>query len=191
MGSKLLWAEKLQKMGKKKSQLLIILLVGVLLIVIAMPVKNTSVKKEGGSQLTRSQGTEDETYERELEERLEAALAEAEGVGKTKVMVTLKSSSEKIIEKDTEDTGQSVDESDKSGGNRRTTENSMKETTVYDSKSQGEQSPYVSKEISPKIAGVIVIAEGGGSAVVRENITEAVQALFDVDTHKIKVMKMN
>ena len=36
---------------------------------------------------------------------------------------------------------------------------------------------------------VIVIAEGGDNPVVIENITEAVQALFGVDTHKIKVMK--
>jgi stage III sporulation protein AG len=41
------------------------------------------------------------------------------------------------------------------------------------------------------VEGVVVIAEGGGNAVVIKNITEAIQALFDVDTHKIKVMKRN
>ena len=33
--------------------------------------------------------------------------------------------------------------------------------------------------------------DGGDNAIVIENITEAVQALFGVDTHKIKVMKHN
>ena len=49
----------------------------------------------------------------------------------------------------------------------------------------------VKKEMTPKIEGVVVIAQGGDDPVVMKNITEAVQALFDVDTHKIKVMKMN
>ncbi|MGN0422485.1 MAG: stage III sporulation protein AG, partial [Lachnospiraceae bacterium] len=37
--------------------------------------------------------------------------------------------------------------------------------------------------------GVVVLAEGGDNAVVKQNITEAVQALFGIDTHKIRVMK--
>ncbi len=191
MDSKTSWAVKLQNMGKGKSQLLIILLAGVLLIVIAMPVKKNTDKGEGSARTVLQTETEDAAYEKELEQRLEAALAQAEGVGKVKVMVTLQSSSEKVIEKDAENTGQNIEESDKSGGTRTTKENSIKEATVYDSKSQGEQTPYVRKEISPKIAGVIVVAQGGDNAVVIENITEAVCALFDVDTHKIKVMKMN
>lgn len=191
LGSKTLWSAKLQNMGKGKSQLLIILLVGVLLIVIAMPVKKTSDKNNDGSQPALQTDTGDAAYEQEIERRLETALSQAEGVGKVKVMMTLQSSSEKVIEKDTENTGQNMDESDKSGGTRTTKENSVKEATVYDSKSQGEQTPYVRKEISPEIAGVIVVAQGGDNAVVIENITDAVCALFDVDTHKIKVMKMN
>ena len=191
LDSKTSWAVKLQNMGKGKSQLLIILLAGVLLIVIAMPVKKNADKDEGSARTVLQTETEDAAYEKELEQRLEAALAQAEGVGKVKVMVTLQSSSEKVIEKDAENTGQNIEESDKSGGTRTTKENSIKEATVYDSKSQGEQTPYVRKEISPKIAGVIVVAQGGDNAVVIENITEAVCALFDVDTHKIKVMKMN
>lgn len=191
LDSKISWTAKVQNMGKRKSQLLIILLVGILLIVIAMPVKKTSEQDNDKALPGLQTDTDDSGYEQELERRLETALAQAEGVGKVKVMVTLQSSSEKVIEKDTEDTGQNIDESDKSGGTRTTSENSVKEATVYDSRSQGEQTPYVRKEISPKIAGVIVVAQGGDNAVVIENITDAVCALFDVDTHKIKVMKMN
>ena len=37
--------------------------------------------------------------------------------------------------------------------------------------------------------GVLVVAEGGGNAVVIRDITEAIQALFGVEAHKIKIMK--
>ena len=53
----------------------------------------------------------------------------------------------------------------------------------------GSSEPYVNTELSPGIEGVAVIAEGGGNPVVRQEITEAVQALFDVEAHKIKIMK--
>ena len=40
------------------------------------------------------------------------------------------------------------------------------------------------------IEGVVVIAEGGDNDDIRKDITEIVQALFDIDAHKIKVVKM-
>ncbi len=66
----------------------------------------------------------------------------------------------------------------------------LSETAVY-ANGNGEETPYVKQELSPRIEGVLVIADGGDNAIVIENITEAVQALFGVDTHKIKVMKHN
>ncbi len=41
------------------------------------------------------------------------------------------------------------------------------------------------------VEGVAVIAEGGGNSVVVRNIIEVVQALFPVESHKIKVIKAN
>ena len=42
-----------------------------------------------------------------------------------------------------------------------------------------------------RVEGVAVVAAGGGNAVVVQNITEVVEALFDVETHKIKVIRGN
>ena len=41
------------------------------------------------------------------------------------------------------------------------------------------------------VEGIAVVAQGGDNAVIVCNITEVVQALFDVDSHKIKVIKGN
>lgn len=172
----------------KKNQLMLMLLVGILLIVIAMPVKKTKTKDvpvEAGTE----NSYEDE-YEEAVERKLEEVLREVEGVGNVKVMVTFQSSSEKIIEKDQAKTVR-LSQKATNREKRETKEAQDSETTVYDSASGGEQTPYVTKEVNPKVEGVVVIAEGGGNAVVIKNITEAIQALFDVDTHKIKVMKRN
>ncbi len=176
----------------KKDQLLIVVLAGILLLVIALPTEKKGVEK-GKTQtgLGLSEGTPEvsqDEYLSNLESRLAAALSQMAGVGDVTVMITLKSSAQKVVEKDLAVTNEAVSESDSQGGARTTQNSTHGETTVYnDGGSSGE--PYVSKELSPQIEGVVVIAEGGGDSVVRQNITEAVQALFGIDTHKIRIMK--
>ena len=45
--------------------------------------------------------------------------------------------------------------------------------------------------MEPEVLGVLVVAKGGDNPVTVREITEAVQALFGIEVHKIKVMKMN
>ena len=194
------WTIKLKELipgGKlKKDQILIIVLLGVLLLVIALPTGSggrdkSSGKSSGSNALSGNADEVQESYAREMEVHLEEVLAQMEGVGDVTVMITLKSSSEKIVEKDVEGESESVTESDSQGGQRTTQNTTHGETTVYEGSSSQDGSPYISKEISPNVEGVVVLASGGDNAVVVQNITEAVQALFGVDTHKIKIMKKN
>ena len=39
--------------------------------------------------------------------------------------------------------------------------------------------------------GDVVVAQGAGTGTVNRNITDVVQALFDVEAHKVKVVKMD
>lgn len=178
--------EKMKHMNK--NQWLILVLTGILLLVIAMPVPGKSSKKEPveASQTEAGEGGDMEM----LEQRLEKALANVEGVGRVRVMITKKSSGEKIVEKDVPVTDKSTAE-EENGGNRSTVERTQEESTVYQQDGSGGQTPYVIRETEPEIQGVIIVAEGGGNARTVQDITEAVMALFGVEAHKIKVMKMN
>ncbi len=174
---------KLREM--KKDQWLILLLAGLLLVVLAVPVsdKKTGTEDTGADTADALKEKAADDYVASMEQRLENTLVNVQGVGNVSVMITLSSTSEKVIEKDYE---MSSETTGSDGGKT----SSSSETAVY-SGSTGEEVPYVKQEISPRIEGVLVVAEGGDNAVVIENITEAVQALFGVDTHKIKVMKHN
>lgn len=157
-----------------KNKWLLLLLAGLLLLVIALPVSEPESEER---EETESGTVTEEDYASMAESKLETILAQMEGAGKVKVMITLSSSSEKIVEKDEET---SKDE----------TQSTSSETTVYEETADRGQTPYVSKELTPAVEGVVVLCEGGDEPVVVQQITEAVEALFSVESHKIKVVKM-
>ena len=125
-----------------------------------------------------------------LEERLEEILSAVQGVGSVKVMITLSSSGEKIVEKDIPLERNSIVENDSTGGNRSTNEMYSQEETVYSTNAEGDKIPFVIKENSAVVEGVSVVAEGGNNPQTQKNISEVIQALFGIEAHKIKVVKM-
>ena len=48
----------------------------------------------------------------------------------------------------------------------------------------------MASEIYPEIRGVLVVAQGGDDPALVQQIQEAAMALFHVEAHKIKVLKM-
>lgn len=171
------------------TRLLLILLAGAALIVIAAPVEDKGEKAKDTRQEETLLVTE-ETYEELLEKRLTEVLSCVEGVGKTKVMITIKATGEKLVLKETPYTRSETSENDSEGGSRDVKELSQSDAAVYIEGNDGSRTPYVVQETNPRIEGVIVIAEGGGDIYTVKEIIEAVSALFDVPSHKIKVMKM-
>ena len=107
----------------KKDKWLIILLVGLLLVVIAMPVSDIkSDQTQDEQQMQQTENTSEEAYTGALEARLENALANVKGVGNVKVMITLASSAEKVVEKDRE---MSSDVREGDGGGKNTSSTQM------------------------------------------------------------------
>ncbi len=157
----------------RKDQLLILVLLGVLLAVIAIPVEKKEEEPEADTSQEPSAAETEEDYEAYLERRLEEILSQVEEVGQVRVMVTLEGSGEKRVEKD-----ESI------------SADSSQEETVYEELPDGGSTPYVKSETNPQVEGVLVIAEGGGNSRIKQEIMEAVQALFGIEAHKIKIMKM-
>ncbi len=155
----------------KKDQLLILVLLGLLLAVIAVPVEKKE-KTEKKPEKEEVDGTEAD-YGSRMEQKLSEALSQVEGVGKVEVMLTFEGTGQKKVEKD-----------------RSYSEGESREETVYEEPSSSERIPYVASETNPKVEGVLVVAEGGGNSLVKQEILEAAQALFGIEPHKIKIMKM-
>lgn len=178
--------EKLKNLCRKEN-LLVIGLVGAILLVISWPTgqKDTDVaKKTEKATVEKNEVTDKESMERKLED----VLGQVDGVGRVKVLITYKSSSEKVILQDMETDSTTEEETDGTQS-RKSTGKNIREETVYDKTDAGE-TPYVIKEIEPEIEGVLVAAEGGGNSQTAKNISDAIMALFNIEAHKIKVMKL-
>ena len=217
--------ESMVKFLKNKNNLLIIVLLGVLLMVIAIPVdtagtggKSASGRNDNSSYQTKNTGTgyqaggtaaytaagdgtagydetagtgyvwEQEQYIKEMEAKAESLLSGVNGAGQVKVMITLKSSSELVVERDMPVTRSQTSEQDSQGGSRMVSEFATEDATVY-RKGNGYEEPYVVKTLSPSVEGVVVVAEGAGNGEVSKNLSEAVQILFGVEAHRVKVLK--
>lgn len=217
--------ESIVKFLKNKNNLLIIVLLGVLLMVIAIPVdtagtggKSASGRNDNSSYQTKSTGTgyqaggtaaytaagdgtagydetagtgymwEQEQYIKEMEAKAESLLSGVNGAGQVKVMITLRASSEQVVEKDMPVTRSQTSEQDSQGGSRMVSEFATEDATVY-RKGNGYEEPYVVKTLSPSVEGVVVVAEGAGNGEVSKNLSEAVQILFGVEAHRVKVLK--
>lgn len=189
----------------KKTDWIVLALIGVLLLVIVMPdgsgregLGNISQKGSenidsiGNSERmgNSSKDKDAQSYATYLEERLEEVLREMEGVGKVKVMITLSDYGQSIVEKDTIDVSNTIKETDSNGGSRDTFSREVTLETVQVENESGTY-PYVGMEILPTIEGIVVVAEGGGNATVISQISKAAMALFPIEAHKIIVVKMS
>ena len=191
----------------KKSDWVVLALIGILLLVIAFPMDGSSGKKSSGN-LNLTQEKEDkkeetafsqepmktgenweDAYTDSMEKKLKKVLEQMEGVGKVEVMITVADKGERVVEKDTAGTATTTTETDSAGRNRTVTENQTSQETVF--VDTGEETyPYVQKEKLPEIEGIVVVAEGGGNPSVVSDISDAIKALFPVEAHRIKVVKM-
>lgn len=127
-------------------------------------------------------------YEQFLEQRVRSILKNVEGVGAVEVMIVLKASSEKIIHVDENGSRSLTEEKDSEGGTRKVESREQESTTVLVSGNSQNQ-PIIEKELYPEISGIIISAEGGGSPTVKAEIASAMEALFGLPAHKIKVLK--
>lgn len=201
------WKQWLEDRGAaklfRKENLVVLVLAGILLFVIALPTKDSgeaggageglsniaAQKNEAVVQSAADVSSSEQAYAADLERRLTDALADMEQVGRVKVMITLKSSSELVVERETPVSRSATTETDAQGGSRSINTTDMEETVVYSTNGSSSE-PYVIKTYVPEIEGVLVVAEGAGSGTVNRTVTEIVQALFGVEAHKVKVVKM-
>ena len=157
---------------RNKSDFVVLILLGVMVMIVAMPTGAKQSQKETQTQEQQELQTED-SYKEQLQQQLKELLEHMDGVGKTRVMLTFYDDGTDQLDKNVTKDGSKKEET----------------TVVYDTGDT--KQPYVIRRQMPKIEGVVVVAQGGGNAKTVTEISNAVMSLFPVEAHKVVVVKMS
>lgn len=197
-------SEKLQKIGKDR--FILLFLAGLMMVIIVMPWgesgkkgeqeeawKKKRMQEQEESVLQENiQGNQDEVdkYRQKLCSQLEDFLRTMDGVGMAKVYITMHSSKEIIVERNSPYSKRTEEETTQ----ERTrvigeTENASE--VVLLKQADGSEAPIIVKEIVPAVRGVVVAAQGAENEMVKKEITALVMALFGIEEHKIRVVKLS
>jgi len=174
---------------KKKIQYLAILLIIIVILTIYFASGAIGSQKEESDTPTVTQETQGTVSADSIEQKLKYTLSRIEGAGNVEVMITYESTGEIVpaisVDKQTSTT---KDDSD-NGTSTTNTENTQSEVVTVGGSSGN--SALVLKEISPKVRGVIVIAEGADDIMVKLNLLSAVETLLNISPDQVDVYKMN
>ena len=176
----------------RKTDLLVLLFAGVLLLSCQSLFRKEPAKTQGTTQASTPQTTAATSSgrEEELEKRLTAILEQVEGAGTVRVMVTLENRESQVLAKD-EKSGTSTTTETNTGGDRREiSENTTESTVVQLGNGDGGTQAVVLTTEEAKASGVVIVAQGADNVLVRDALTRAAQALLGVPAHKVEVLKM-
>lgn len=141
-----------------------------------------SSEEEAGSVAVADEASAIEEYRLRLSEEMGNMLAGIEGVGKTKIMITLDQTTQTVYA--TEEETQSKTE----GSNTQT---DLDKKYVIIREDNGGENGLTVTTILPKVKGVLVVCEGGGSEEVRERVTNAVCSVLGISSSHIYVSKLS
>ncbi len=182
--------------GSFRTNIAVAFMIGVLLIFLGNTFFSSKLSSESKSAMP-SVSHEDNTVpkesgskEKDLEKRLESILSKVEGAGEVEVMVSLSYGKEKIVAEETKTESTDTTENASQGDKRDIKSTNSENKVVLTENADGSTSPLILKELEPQVEGVIIVAQGGDSILVKDSLSKAVQALLNVPAHKVEILKM-
>lgn len=177
------------KKDKSKKDFLNTIISLIVIISIALLMYNTLFEAKDNKNIVIDDSAPDSRSDDELpyddEARLEKILTQIEGVGNVNVMITYESGKEIVPAVDIQKNSDIREEKNSDGSvSTDTREDLSKNVVTY-----GNNNLIVLKEIKPKVKGVIIVAEGAGSAVIQNKIINAATAIFDIPVNRIVVFE--
>lgn len=180
-------------MKKNMQDLIYIFIIGLIIVIAASFFATPQSKKTAGyidsGTVNNTNNTANLSYGDKMKAELTDVLGKIEGAGKVSVMITFEGSDEVIPAYSQNNSTKVTEENDGSGGKRVTNENTSS-TTVVTTNEGGNTKPFITKEVNPKISGIIVIAEGAGNPDVKYKLYEAVKTVFNLQQYKVNIYAM-
>ncbi|MEG0772906.1 stage III sporulation protein AG [Clostridium sp.] len=178
--------------------MMILFLSGILLVIVSSIFKPDIIPTMGSKpqdnavqadNQSLNSSTINSSYKEKVENELVTTLEHIDGVGKVEVMIYFEGGEEQVPAFNTNDSTNTTDEKDPSGGTRKITQENKGDTVVM-SGDGSKQQPLIVKTYHPKITGMCIVAEGASEKVTELRVRQAVTALFGLSDNKVQVYPM-
>ena len=173
--------------NKKLTIIVIIGLIGIFLIGIS-GLFSSKPNESSGSRYS-SNDEETDTYIAKLEAQVQDLVSSVNGVGKTKVMVTLENGIEYVYEKEETVTSSLNQDTTQSSGEKLQQNEDSKTNIIIVEDSNGNKTALIKKIIQPKIKGVVVVCDGGNNSTVVANIYSVITTALNIGYDRVCVTK--
>ena len=179
---------------QSETRLRLILFIGLAAIVLIFLSDNFSGKTRSASanvaQTADYAGYGDyDQYTKQLEDRLTELISAVDGAGETKVMITLECGTEYVYASQQKTTSAMSENSDANGKTSRDEKRTGEENVILVDGSGGEE-PLILKEITPTVAGVVVVCSGADDVNVRQRVTDIVTTALGTSSNRVCVTRM-
>ena len=170
--------------------IVIVGLVGIGLIFISSYIRPPS--KDSAASVEESIGAENsglEEYRSSITQELGNMLASIDGVGKTKIMITLDGGVRNIYATDTDTNGSET--SRKNGEDENADkQNTEKRSCILVRGKDGSEKALTVGKMMPQVKGVLIVCEGGDDGDIVQRVKDAVSAALDISQSHICVSKL-
>ncbi len=155
-------------------------ILAVVFLVIIIAVYFSSFGKSESEESSNIEVLDGLEYASAMESKLENILSEIKGAGEVSVMISVESGGELVLAYNIEE------ETVISSSGAETI--SVVKTPIMISNA-GDEEPLVLMTIYPKPTGVIVVADGAGSAAVKLEMISAIQSVLTISNEKIQIFE--
>lgn len=182
-----------KKLNNKKiiEYLVLVAVLGVVIIITANTLWGGN-NKQGEQQLAKPKmvsGKQMSEPNSGLQQKLAQVLSQIRGVGRVSVLVTYTSGPESVYATDVKQNETDTNEKDSEGGERKVIQKDHEDNLVMVEEQGGVKKPVVLKQLTSRVMGVVVVADGADNQMVRDDIVKAVEVLAGVPSHRVQVFK--
>jgi stage III sporulation protein AG len=179
--------------NKAVSRLMFVFILGLLMLSLGKLLNVNTNEINKGSTKNISNPVEldmvikEPSYENNLEKQLADLLQQVNGVGDVEVMITLED--EILVEPafNIVNSEKNSEERDNEGGVRTVIEKQTNKQAVL-LKRSGEEEPMILRKTTPRIKGILIVADGAFSSKVKDKIIKSTATLLDIPIYKISVL---
>lgn len=175
--------------GDKKIKLITIVgLIGITLIFISsFDFGKNSKPKEN---INNSNVITEEQYVSKLEKKILELVQNIQGVGTTKVMITLENGVENVYVNETKKESDKTQDNTSDQKNKITQSDNLEQKIIIVDTGNGKKEALIKTQLQPKVKGVVIVCQGGSDLNVKQNVTDAVKIALNITSNRVFVTQL-